>query len=102
MSFSKTVDTKNGGKKNVIADSQKELDDAVKVAQNEESPKYPNINHPVQKGHDLVQIDEDMNKTLVNGEGAHNSPNNAINDNGKEEGDPRVKVAGLDEPEYKS
>lgn len=102
MSFSQTVDLKNGGKKNVVAASEEDLKEAVKQAGGEEAPKYPNINRPVQKGHDLVQIEDDMSKTYVNGEGAHNSPNNAIDEDGKEEGDSRVKASGLEEPLYKT
>lgn len=96
------VKLKNGGTKLVIASDDADLKEAVKVARGEEAPVYPNINHPVQKGHDLVAVGPDVSKVLVDGEGAHNSPYNAIDDNGKETGDPDVQAAGLEEPAYKS
>lgn len=101
MSFSKQVTTKDGTVKNVVAGSEAELAEAVKVAENESAPVYPNINHPVQKGHDLVAIDGDMNKVLVDGTGAHNSPNDAVKPFSTET-DSNVKVAGLEEPAYKT
>lgn len=98
--FSEEVTNKDGVKKNVVAGSQKELDEAVQAVKNESGPVYPNINHPVQKGHDLVRVDEDVNKVLVNGEGAHNSPLDAIDEDGKERGDPQVPAFNEDEPKY--
>lgn len=102
MSFSEDVKLKNGGTKHVVADSEADLKEAVKLAGSEEAPVYPNINRPVQKGHDLVATGSDLSKVLVDGEGAHNSPYNAIDDDGKETGDPKVEASGLDEPAYKS
>lgn len=96
------VKTQNGTNKTVIADNDADLKDAVKVAKSEGAPVYPNINHPVQKGHDQVAVGPDVSKVLVDGEGAHNSPYNAIDDNGNETGNKDVRAAGLDEPAYKS
>jgi len=102
MSFSETVDLKNGGRKTIFADTEEDLKEAVKVAGGEEAPVYPNINRPVQKGHDLVAVGGDVSKVLVDGEGAHNSPWDAIDADGEETGDPEVRPTGLDEPAYKS
>ena len=101
MSVSETVKLKNGGTKLVVADNDADLKEAVKVAGGEDAPVYPNINHPVQKGHDLVATGSDLSKVLVDGTGAHNSPNDAVNPFSTET-DPDVEVAGMDEPEYKS
>jgi hypothetical protein len=99
--FSKDVKTQSGTTKRVVAGSKEDLNDAVKVAEGESTPVYPNINHPVQKGHDLVAVDADVNKVLVDGTGAHNSPNDAVNPFSTEtDGD--VKVQGLEEPAYKT
>lgn len=46
MSFSKTVKTKDGVAKNVVASTKEELDEAVKVAQGETTPVSPDINVP--------------------------------------------------------
>jgi hypothetical protein len=97
----KEVETKDGNKKLVVADSQADLDEAVKVAQKDAAPVYPNINHPVAKGHDLVAVGSDVSKVLVDGTGAHNSPMDAVNADGSENGDPSVRAAGMDEPAYK-
>ena len=100
--LSEKVTTKDGVETTVYASTKEELAEAVKQRKNDAAPVYPNINHPVQKGHDLVAVGADVSKVLVDGEGAHNSPYNAVDDNGKETGDPKVKAAGLDEPAYKS
>lgn len=99
--FSEDVKTKDGGVKHVVASSEEELKEAVRVAKGDAAPVYPNINHPVQKGHDLVAVDADVNKVLVDGTGAHNSPNDAVNPFSKET-DSSVKVEGLEEPSYKT
>lgn len=99
--FSEDVKNKDGNVKHVVAGSKEELAEAVKVAKGEQAPVYPNINHPVQKGHDLVAVDGDVNKVLVDGTGAHNSPNDAVNPFSKET-DKDVEVAGLNEPAYKT
>jgi hypothetical protein len=93
------VETADGNRKVVIADNDADLKDAVKAAKSDAAPVYPNINHPVQKGHDLVAVGEDASKVLVDGTGAHNSPQNAIDDNGKVNGE---GAAGLEEASYKS
>jgi len=101
MTVSKQVTRKNGTVTNVSASTQEELDDAVKTIENETAPVYPNINHPVQKGHDLVALDGELNKVLINGEGAHNSPYDAIDEDGNESGDPKIQAAGIEEAAYK-
>jgi len=98
---SKVVKDAQGNEHTIIAQSDEELDQAVKDFKAVKAPVYPNINVPVQKGHDLVEVDEALNKTLVNGEGAHNSPENAIDDNGQQTGDPNVVASGLDEAPFK-
>ena len=102
MSFTKVVKNKDGNNVTVIGTDEKEFNEAVKSVQNDAAPVYPNINHPVQKGHDLVAVGSDVSKVLVDGEGAHNSPNDAIDENGKESGDKNITAAGLEEPAYKS
>jgi len=101
MSFTDEVIAKDGTVKHIWADSKEDLKAAVKEAKSDEAPVYPNINHPVQKGHDLVAIDGDVNKVLVDGTGAHNSPNDAVNPFSTET-DSDVEVVGLEEPAYKS
>lgn len=90
MSFTKTVTTKDGVEKNIVADSQEDLDAAVKAAKSETSPTYPNIDRPVKKGHDLVNVEEDGSVELVDGTGEHNSPREAVRDDGSPEGDTLV------------
>lgn len=46
MSYSKVVKTKDGVEKTVIANSQEELNEAVKVAQGDQAPVGPDINNP--------------------------------------------------------
>lgn len=82
------------------SDDKSAFNDAVKAVENDGAPVYPNINHPVEKGHDLVARGGDMSAVLVDGTGAHNSPNNAVNPFSTET-DPKVKVEGLEEPAYK-
>lgn len=96
MSVSKEVTTKSGVTKNVIADNDEDLKEAISVAKGEEQPIYPNINKPVQKGHDKVDVQGDLSVLLRDGTGAHNSPNDAINSDGKAEG----AWDGSEEPEF--
>lgn len=86
----KTVKTKDGVEKNIFANTQEELDEAVKVAKAETTPTYPNIDVPVKKGHDLVEVQDDLSVELVDGTGAHNSPRDAVRDDGSPEGDTRI------------
>jgi len=99
--FTDTFTDENGQEKTVIADSQENLDKAVADAKAVKPATYPNINVPVAKGHDLVEVDEALNVNLVDGTGAHNSPENAINDDGSQNGDPDVVASGLDEAPLK-
>lgn len=99
--FSENVKLEDGTTKRVTAGSEEDLKAAVKVAKEQKAPVYPNINHPVQKGHDLVAVDEDVNHVLVDGTGAHNSPNDAVKPFSKET-DKGVKAPGEDEPAYKT
>lgn len=98
--LSKEVTDKEGNKRTVMADTEEELATAAKAVESQSKPTYPNINHPVEKGHDLVQNQPDGSVKLVDGSGAHNSPNDAVVGTGKTDGD--VPVAGMDEPEYKT
>lgn len=99
--LSKEVTDKDGNKKTVMAESEAELSKMAKAIESQEKPTYPNINHPVAKGHDLVENQPDGSVKLVDGTGAHNSPNDAVRPFSTEtDGD--VPVAGMDEPEYKS
>ena len=97
------VTRKDGSTVNVVVpDGDKSaVAEAEKAAKNTEAPVYPNINHPVAKGHDLVAVGPDASKVLVDGTGAHNSPQDAVNADGSENGDPSVKAAGLEEAAYK-
>lgn len=70
--------------------------------QDTSKPTYPNINVPVKKGHDLVEVQPDFSVKLVDGTGAHNSPRDAVRDDGSVEGNPDVDVAGMDEPAEKT
>jgi hypothetical protein len=96
----KVVKNADGRDVTVVADTEKELNEAVKQARKEGAPVYPNINHPVQKGHDLVAVDGEVNRVLVDGTGAHNSPYDAVKPFSQET-DSDVDVPGLDEPAYK-
>jgi len=46
MSYTATVKTRDGVEKTVIASSQEELDEAVKVAKQDQAPVGPDINKP--------------------------------------------------------
>lgn len=76
------------------------FNDAVKAADSDSAPVYPNINHPLQKGHDLIATGEDLSSVAVDGTGAHNSPNDAVKPFSTET-DSNVEVRGLEEPAYK-
>lgn len=99
--FSEEVTDKDGTTKMVYASSKEDLAEAVKAVKNGSKPTYPNINHPVAKGHDLVETQDDLSTKLVDGTGAHNSPNNAVDPfNGATDSD--VEVLGMDEPKEKT
>lgn len=101
MSVQESYTDAQGNKRTVIADTQEELNEAVKAQKNEGAPVYPNINHPVAKGHDLLAFDDKANVVLTDGTGAHNSPENAVNADGSENGNSDEKAIGLEEPAYK-
>lgn len=44
--FEETVTTKNGVEKRIVAQSQEELAEAVKIAKAEQSAEVPNIHNP--------------------------------------------------------
>lgn len=94
------VKRKDGTTVNVVA-SKEDMAAAKKAVSGESAPVYPNINHPVAKGHDLAATGADASTVLVDGEGAHNSPLNAVNPDGSENGSKDVKAAGLNEAAYK-
>jgi hypothetical protein len=99
--FSETFTDDRGQEKTVFASSEADLKEAVKNAKEVKPATYPNINVPVKKGHDLVEVDEALNTELVDGTGAHNSPRDAVRDDGSFEGDPEVVAPGLDEAPLK-
>jgi hypothetical protein len=99
--FSKVVKDQNGTEKTVIAQSEEELNDAAKAVESGQKPTYPNINVPVRKGHDLIETQEDLSSKLVDGTGAHNSPRDAVRDDGSIEGQDSEPVLGMDEPAEK-
>lgn len=89
----KTVTSGAGVEKRVVADNQADLDAAVQAVEAETQPVGVDINVPVKKGHDLVDVDETSQTVgLSDGTGAHNSPRDAVNDDGSLEGDPEVPV----------
>lgn len=91
--FEETVTTKAGTQKRVVAGSEEELRDAVEAVKNEREPRTVDINIPVRKGHDLLTVEEDgVTQGLADGTGAHNSPRDAVRDDGTIEGDPDVPV----------
>lgn len=98
--FSEEVKAKDGSTRTVFASSEDELKRASQAVKNQDMPTYPNINHAVAKGHDLVETQGDASTKLVDGTGAHNSPNDAVQGDGKTDSD--VPVLGMKEPEYKS
>lgn len=76
-----TVTTPNGVEKRVVAASKADLDEAVKAAKNESVVVSPDINVPVQKGHDLLLVASDgVTVGLTDGSGVHNSPRDAVGD----------------------
>jgi hypothetical protein len=101
MTLSKQVTLEDGTVKTVYAENEADLKAGVKSVKADHAPVYPNINHPVQKGHDLVALSSELDKVLVDGTGAHNSPNDAVKPFSTET-DADVKVEGLEEPAYKS
>lgn len=100
--FSEEVTRKDGSKVTVSAKTEDELKQAVKVQEGMVPATYPNINVPVAKGHDLIDVDEALNVKLVDGTGAHNSPNDAVNEDGSLEGDPTVASPGAGEAPSKA
>lgn len=91
--FEETVTNKAGVEKRVVAGSEAELKDAVAAVKAERAPQTVDINVPVQKGHDLLTVEEDgVTQGLSDGRGAHNSPRDAVRDDGTVEGDPEVPV----------
>lgn len=97
--FSQEVTDKDGNKRNVIGADEAEVKDTAKAVSNQTAATYPNINKPVKKGHDLIDVDGALNVNLVDGTGAHNSPRDAIRDDGTVEGDPKVPLSSEDEPD---
>lgn len=95
--FSETFEDADGKQRTVVAQSQEELDAAVRALKSLQPPTYPNINAPVAKGHDLTEVADDLSVKLVDGTGAHNSPENAVKDDGSLNGDPEVVAPGTDE-----
>lgn len=64
MSFTQVVETKDGQTKTVVADTQEELDAAVKVAKSTNVENKIDINEPVKKGADLVVMNADGSQKL--------------------------------------
>lgn len=62
--FSQVVKNKDGVEKTVVADSQADLDAAVKEVEAQTAPKSFDINEPVEQGHDLVLNHENGDQTL--------------------------------------
>lgn len=88
-----TVTSGAGVEKRVVASTEQELAEAVKAVKAETQPVGVDINVPVAKGHDLVNVDETSQTVgLSDGTGAHNSPRNAVRDDGSLEGDADVPV----------
>lgn len=90
--FNEEVTTADGRTKRVIASDKKEFEAAKKAAQAETLAPTFDINVPVKKGHDLLTINDDLTVEAVDGTGAHNSPRDAVRDDGTVEGDPEVPV----------
>lgn len=90
--FSEEVQTADGRTKRVVASDKKEFAEAKKAVQAETLAPAFDINVPVKKGHDLLTVDEAFNVEAVDGTGAHNSPRDAVRDDGTVEGDPEVPV----------
>lgn len=78
--FSEDVTTKNGVVKHVVAQSQEELDEAVKAIKAEETPTPPDINDP-----------EDGNK-IVSPDNLHTEPIPTVVDNSVEAEEPKEEV----------
>jgi hypothetical protein len=77
--FEETVTTPAGVEKRVVASTEAELKAAVDAVKNETKPVNIDINEPVAKGHDLVDVDKTGQVVgLTDGTGAHNSPNDAV------------------------
>jgi len=95
--FSKTFTTEDGQVKTVYADSEDALATAVDGVKAVKAPTYPNINVPLPKGKDLLQVNEDFSVDVADGTGAHNSPRDAVRDDGSLEGNPEVASPGAGE-----
>lgn len=100
--FSEEVTRKDGSKTTVSAHSKEDLNEAVKNVKGMEAPTYPNINVPVAKGKDLLEVDDALNVHLADGRGAHNSPNDAVREDGSLSGDPKVASPGAGEAPLKA
>lgn len=60
----KLVERKDGSKTMVVADTDKDLNDAVKSVSQESSTSTIDINRPVEEGHDLVVVNADGTQEL--------------------------------------
>lgn len=100
--YSEEVERKDGSKVTVTAQNKEDLSKAVEAQKGMTPATYPNINVPVEKGKDLVEVDEALNVNLVDGRGAHNSPNDAVNEDGSLAGDPKVASPGAGESPLKA
>ena len=88
----KTVTDASGQTRRVVAEDDKALNEIAAQVEKQHVANYPDINVPVRKGHDLLAVDADANLVLADGTGAHNSPRDAVRDDGSVEGDPNVPV----------
>lgn len=81
-----TVTAKDGTQRRVIAPDEADLKDAVKSVEDYQDAPAFDINVPVMKGHDLLNPVLGSDKPALDGTGAHNSPRDAIRDDGSVEG----------------
>lgn len=81
-----TITAQDGTKRRVVADNEADLNDAVKEVQDQKESATFDINVPVMKGHDLLNPVLGTTEAALDGTGAHNSPRDAIRDDGSVEG----------------
>ncbi len=96
--FSQEVTTKNGAVKNVVAQSQEELDEAVKAVKAEQSAVAPDINNP-KDGNKIVSPDNKHTEDVPSQ--VDNNVEEVSTEEPKKEAKPKEAPAKEEKPEAK-
>lgn len=86
--FTTTVTDKDGNQRQVVSDNKEDLQTGVDAVKSQSQAPVFDINVPVKKGFDLLDASSETGAT--DGTGVHNSPRDAVRDNGKMEGNDAI------------